>query len=115
MKKYIIIFIFIPVVLYSQSAEELTLKATLLLVNEKSEEALEHVNMALRKDQNFAKAYMVRTSIHHFMGKYKLALEDINKYIGLVNNNPDAYFTRGNIYVIIGELDFAIRPKFEFS
>jgi protein O-mannosyl-transferase len=72
--------------------------ASALLGGGRYEEAVDHLNKAIRLKPDYAEAYNNRGVAYTNLGQYKLAIEDYNKAISLNPNNALAYNNRGFIY-----------------
>ncbi|HLO58197.1 MAG TPA: tetratricopeptide repeat protein [Bacteroidales bacterium] len=78
--------------------EALLSLASLKLMLNKPQEALEYCNTVIAKDPNHKEALLIRSRIHAKLTEYPAAIDDLSK---ILYNNPDdkqMYVVRGNYY-----------------
>ena len=73
------------------------------------EEALLHLNAAIKLKKDFAAAYSNFGNVHLQMGRYEQAIEDYNKAVSLDKDFAGAYDDRGNADLQMGRYDQAIQ------
>lgn len=84
------------------TARELNQEAIVLLTDLDKmdiDKALEHLNEAIRLDQNFVEAYLNRAQAHLFLDKPRHAFDDYNRAIQIKPNSAKVYFQRGKAYL----------------
>ncbi len=84
------------------TARELNQEAIVLLTDLDKmdiDKALEHLNEAIRLDQNFVEAYLNRAQAHLLLDKPRHAFDDYNRAIQIKPNSAKVYFQRGKAYL----------------
>ncbi len=66
-------------------------------------EAIELLNIAIKKDPNYFDAYYNRGVVYFLMKNYRAAIDDLSKAISINPNSPDAYASRGEVYETMKE------------
>jgi Tfp pilus assembly protein PilF len=66
-------------------------------------EAIDLLNLAVKKDPNFYEAYYNRGVVYYLLKNYREALADFSKAISIDPKNSSAYASRGEVYEILGE------------
>ena len=72
--------------------------ADLLIRNNKSEEAMNQINLILASDDKNAQAYIIRSEIYKKDLDYPNAINDVSKTILIDPSNPEYYLIRGRYY-----------------
>lgn len=70
--------------------------------------SLEFANAKILKSEKSASAYQEKAIDYFFEGNFKKALININKSIENFPDNPDYYFTRAGVYMLIGDYKQAL-------
>jgi tetratricopeptide (TPR) repeat protein len=99
--------------LNEESASEHVKKAKQALENNQFDEALVHVDSAIRLDPKNAEAYFVRASIRVLDRKYDEAISDLTQVITINPRFPKAYSERAFRYIMKEEWDKAERDYTE--
>ncbi|ORX90554.1 TPR-like protein [Basidiobolus meristosporus CBS 931.73] len=74
-----------------------------------STEALEDFNKSIEYDQSYVPSYIKKGAILlDATGNYVSALEEYEKAANLNPDNADVYYHRGQVYLVLGEVDKAI-------
>ncbi|KAK9768529.1 TOM (translocase of outer membrane) complex component [Basidiobolus ranarum] len=74
-----------------------------------STEALEDFNKSIESDQSYVPSYIKKGAILlDATGNYVSALEEYEKAANLNPDNADVYYHRGQVYLVLGEVDKAI-------
>ena len=68
-------------------------------------QAFEDINYGLELKPNQASGYLNRFVLYYQDRQYNKALADIERYLDLDPNNPDFWYERGNINVILGRVN----------
>lgn len=90
----------------AMTATELNQEARVLLTDLDKmdiDKALEHLNEAIRLDQNFVEAYLNRAQAHLFLDKTQQAFDDFNRASRIKPNSAEVYFRRGKAYQSLGK------------
>ena len=86
----------------AMTARELNQEAIVLLTDLDKmdiDKALEHLNEAIRLDQNFVEAYLNRAQAHLLLDKPRHAFDDFNRASRIKPNSAEVYFQRGKAYL----------------
>lgn len=63
-----------------------------------TQDAIDLLTLAIKKDPSFFEAYYNRGTMYFFQEKYDLALKDFDKAISLNANHGGSYASRGTVY-----------------
>ncbi|MDD3845018.1 MAG: tetratricopeptide repeat protein [Syntrophorhabdaceae bacterium] len=66
-------------------------------------EAIDLLNIAIKKDPNYFDAYYNRGVVHYLMKNYRAAIDDLSKAISIDPNSSEAYASRGEVYEIMND------------
>ena len=75
----------------------------------KYQEAISHLNEALRINPNYAKAHNNLGNVFLNQGKYQEAIPHLNEALRINPNYAKAHYNLGNAYLMIGNHGFALK------
>ncbi|MCL6567062.1 MAG: tetratricopeptide repeat protein [Acidobacteriia bacterium] len=93
--------------IYPQFPQALLALATLELQEEKPNLALEHLQQAVRIDNNYGDGYLLLSRVLNHLGRYSEAIEAAEKTNALLPNAWQAQFERGIAALALGNLAMA--------
>lgn len=102
-----ILLVCIPVM--SQSPKKLFGNAEKLLKENKVDEAIEQLNLAIQGDEKFLDAYLLRASALEKTAKFDLAVKDYEKSTQLDAKSPDNFYNTGRLYFKLEDYKTALR------
>jgi len=70
-------------------------------------EAIDLLDMAIKKDPAYFDAYYNRGVVHYLMKNYRAAIDDLSKAISINPDNSAAYASRGEVYEIMNDREKA--------
>jgi len=72
-------------------------------------EAVDLLDLAIKKDPNYFEAYYNRGVVYYLMKNYKAAIDDLSKAISVDPKNSTAYASRGEVYETMKDSEKAIK------
>jgi tetratricopeptide (TPR) repeat protein len=72
-------------------------------------EAIDLLDIAIKKDPNYFDAYYNRGVVYYLMKNYRAAVDDLSKAISINPDSSAAYASRGEVYEIMNDREKAFK------